>query len=57
MSSVSGDGVTGPLAPFASGFSLALVEQGYRLGSAAAQLQLMAFASRCWPPVRWGLVI
>jgi integrase/recombinase XerD len=45
MSSVSGLGVSGPLAVFAPGFSAELVRQGYRPGSAAAQLRLMADAS------------
>ena len=43
--SVSGVGMAGPLAAFAPGFSAELVRQGYRPGSAAAQLRLMAHAS------------
>jgi integrase/recombinase XerD len=39
-------GMVGPLAVFAPGFSAGLVGQGYRPGSVAAQLQLMADASR-----------
>ena len=46
MGSGSGLGMAGPLAVFAPGFSAELVRQGYRPGSAAAQLQLMADASR-----------
>jgi integrase/recombinase XerD len=38
-------GMVGPLAVFAPGFSADLVRQGYRPGSVAAQLQLMADAS------------
>jgi integrase/recombinase XerD len=38
-------GIAGPLAAFASGFGSELVARGYRPGSAAAQLQLMADAS------------
>lgn len=38
-------GMSGPLAAFASGFGSELVAWGYRPGSAAAQLQLMADAS------------
>lgn len=38
-------GVAGPLAEFASGFGLELVRRGYRPGSAAEQLRLMADAS------------
>ncbi len=38
--------MAGPLAVFAPGFSAELVWQGYRPGSVAAQLQLMADASR-----------
>ena len=41
----SGVGMAGPLAAFAAGFSAELVRLGYRPGSAAAQLQLMAEAS------------
>ncbi len=41
----SGSGVAGPLAVFAPGFGLELVARGYRPGSAAAQLRLMADAS------------
>jgi hypothetical protein len=37
--------MSGPLAAFASGFGSELVARGYRPGSAAAQLQLMADAS------------
>ena len=39
-------GMVGPLAVFARGFSADLVRRGYRPGSVAAQLQLMADASR-----------
>ncbi|MCA1699933.1 MAG: site-specific integrase [Actinobacteria bacterium] len=38
-------GMAGPLAAFAPGFGFELVRRGYRPGSAAAQLQLMADAS------------
>jgi hypothetical protein len=38
-------GVAGPLAEFASGFGLGLVARGYRPGSAAEQLRLLADAS------------
>jgi integrase len=38
-------GMSGPLAAFAPGFGSELVARGYRRGSAAAQLQLMADAS------------
>jgi hypothetical protein len=38
-------GMVGPLGAFAPGFSAGLVAQGYRPGSAAAQLQLMADVS------------
>jgi integrase/recombinase XerD len=38
-------GMAGPLAAFAPGFGSELVARGYRPGSAAAQLQLMADAS------------
>jgi integrase/recombinase XerD len=38
-------GMTGPLAGFAAGFAAELVGQGYRPGSAAAQLELMADVS------------
>jgi integrase/recombinase XerD len=38
-------GMAGPLAAFAPGFSSELVARGYRAGSAAAQLQLMADVS------------
>jgi integrase/recombinase XerD len=38
-------GMVGPLAVFAPGFSADLVRQGYRPGSAAAQLELVADAS------------
>ncbi len=40
-----GSGMTGPLAEFAPGFGLELVRRGYRPGSAAAQLGLLADAS------------
>ena len=46
MSSRSGVRVAGPLAVFAPGFRAELVRQGYRSGSAADQLRLMAHASR-----------
>lgn len=46
MSSVSGVRMVGPLAAFAPGFRAELVRQGYRSGSAADQLRLMAHASR-----------
>lgn len=39
-------GMVGPLAAFAPGFAAELVARGYRPGSAAAQLALMAEASR-----------
>lgn len=45
MSSCSRVGVAGPLAAFAPGFGAELVRLGYRPGSAAAHLQLMAEAS------------
>ncbi len=45
MSKQSRVGVAGPLAAFAAGFSEHLVRQGYRAGSAAEQLRLMAHAS------------
>jgi integrase/recombinase XerD len=45
MSSVSVVGVAGPLAAFAPGFRVELVRRGYRPGSAADQLRLMADAS------------
>lgn len=41
----SRSGMAGPLAAFAAGFSAELVRRGYRPGSAAAQLALMADAS------------
>jgi integrase/recombinase XerD len=45
MGSGSGLGMAGPLAAFAPGFGSELVARGYRPGSAASQLQLMADAS------------
>jgi integrase/recombinase XerD len=51
MSRVLGVRVWGPLAAFAPGFSAELARQGYRLGSAAEQLRLMAHASG-WLAVR-----
>jgi integrase/recombinase XerD len=45
MSSVLVAGVAGPLAAFAPGFRAELVRRGYRPGSAAEQLRLMAHAS------------
>jgi integrase/recombinase XerD len=45
MSSVSVVGVAGPLVAFAPGFRAELVRRGYRPGSAADQLRLMAYAS------------
>ena len=51
MSSCSRVGVIGPLAAFAPGFRAELVRQGYRSGSVAEQLRLMAHASR-WLAVR-----
>lgn len=44
-------GMTGPLAEFAPGFTVELAGQGYRPGSAAVQLELMAKASG-WLAVR-----
>ena len=38
--------VSGPLSPFAAGFREALLERGYRPGTVANQLQLMAHLSR-----------
>ena len=46
MNSVLGVRVWGPLARFAPGFSAELARRGYRPGSAAEQLRLMAHASR-----------
>jgi len=46
VSSRSGVRVAGPLAVFAPGFRAELVRRGYRSGSAADQLRLMAHASR-----------
>ena len=46
MRDPSGLGVTGPLTAYADGFGEELSEQGYRPGSAALQLQLMAHVSR-----------
>jgi integrase/recombinase XerD len=45
MGGGSGLGMAGPLAVFAPGFGADLVRQGYRSGSAAAQLELVADAS------------
>ena len=45
MGGGSGLGMAGPLAVFAPGFRADLVRQGYRSGSAAAQLELVADAS------------
>lgn len=38
--------MAGPLSPFAAGFLEELIQRGYRPGSAAKQLQLMAHLSR-----------
>jgi integrase/recombinase XerD len=46
MSSPSGVLVSGPLLVFASGFGEDLARRGYRPGTAAKQLQLMAHMSR-----------
>ncbi|MBA3809704.1 MAG: hypothetical protein H0X28_15135 [Solirubrobacterales bacterium] len=46
MSDVSRVRVAGPLEPFAAGFALELVGQGYASQPAAAQLRLMGHVSR-----------
>jgi integrase/recombinase XerD len=38
--------MSGPLRPFAAGFVVELVRQGYTPGSAGAQVRLMAHLSR-----------
>src|SRR5882672_3621836 len=39
-------GIVGPLEPYASGFAQALIAQGFKRRTAAAQLQLFAHVSR-----------
>jgi len=46
MTELSQVRVTGPLAPFAAGFAVELVAQGYASQPAAAQLRLLAHVSR-----------
>ena len=46
MTELSQVRVTGPLAPFAAGFAVELVTQGYASQPAAAQLRLLAHVSR-----------
>src|ERR671937_832238 len=45
--------VVGPLAPLQAGFAAALVETGYRRGSVALQLRLMAQLQRVAGVTRW----
>ena len=54
MGSVSGLGMAGPLAVFAPGFSAELVRQGYRPGSAAAQLRVDGGRERVAGRSRFG---
>ena len=46
MSNPARVGMSGPLSVFAAGFLEELVRRGYRPGTAAKQLQLMAHLSR-----------
>jgi hypothetical protein len=46
MADPSEIGVSGPLAPWATGFASSLVRQGYTPNSAISQMHLMAHLSR-----------